>query len=191
MEPAALDYARAVYGSVLGWYESADRKAQLILTIDGVFLSFLTGTLLSSPDDVAALVDGFGPETWTLLALMGVALLGSLGAALLCVISRLHTPDELHARLAAAGVRLDDGSTYPPSAMWFFQLLAELDPVQAERRLLTVDAEFATRAVANEVLQLAPRVRVKHRLVNIGFTLSVVTLVCFLAAGVSYVIRVA
>ena len=41
-EPA-LDYTRRVYANVLGWYENADRKAQLILTANGGFLTVLAG----------------------------------------------------------------------------------------------------------------------------------------------------
>lgn len=185
------EFARDVYASVLGWYESADRKAQLILTIDGVFLSFLTGTLLSSPEEVADIVGRFRFDTWAFLGVMTGSLIASLIAALLVLVSRLYTPQELQAELDRLGVDPDDGATFGPEVLWFFQVIAELNPAAVEQRLATADREFATRAMTAQVVRLAPRVRAKHRLVNLGFLLVVVTLVCFLAAGVSYVIRVA
>ena len=47
-----LEYTRRVYESVLGWYKSADSKAQVILAIDGAFVAFLTGTIFVKPDDL-------------------------------------------------------------------------------------------------------------------------------------------
>ena len=63
----SLEYARRLYDRVLAWYESAERKAQLILTLDGLFLSFLTSSLLSKPADLRPVVERFGAETWVFL----------------------------------------------------------------------------------------------------------------------------
>src|SRR4051812_9109866 len=86
---AGLEYARRLYDRIIAWYESAERKAQLILTLDGVFLSFLTASVLTKPGDLHLIVDRFGAETWALFGLMCVALFLSIASAVGCLVSRI------------------------------------------------------------------------------------------------------
>lgn len=49
----AVDYLRKLDESLRYWYSAADTKAQVALTLNGVFLAFLTGSVLTSGDKVA------------------------------------------------------------------------------------------------------------------------------------------
>jgi hypothetical protein len=80
-----LEYARRIFDSVLDWYKNADTKAQIILTINGVFLAFLTGSIFKKQDDIGPMFSRFGGETWLLLGLMCVALTGSILSAIVCL----------------------------------------------------------------------------------------------------------
>src|SRR4051794_21903634 len=88
---AARDFARRLYDRVIAWEEAADRKAQLILTLDGVYLSWLVGSILAKPSDLRPITARFGLETWVLAALVALALVASIGCALRCLVSWLLT----------------------------------------------------------------------------------------------------
>ena len=186
-----LEYARALYERVIAWYESAERKAQLILTLDGVFLSLLTGSLLSKPDDLRPIIDTFGPDTWALFALMCVALVGSIGSAVSCLYSRIYRDTDLARFREQYDVDVDDPESYAPQAMWFFQEVAALKPEHVRARLRKAEPGFELDALAVQAVMLAGRVVQKHRLVNIGFILAGAVLVLFLLTGISYAARVA
>ena len=183
---AAVEYARRLFESVMEWYGSADTKAQVVLTIDGAFLAFLTGSIFAEPADLAPILSRFTPAIWLLLALMSLCLTGSIACALLALWSRLHTPASTDRKLASLGVRTADASTYAPEAAWFFQLVRRLDREQFARRLATVDRAFEVRALAAQIHALSANVAKKHFWVNCGFVLAGCSLVLFLGAGVGY-----
>jgi hypothetical protein len=89
-EPAgpALEYARRLYANVLDWYKLADTKAQLLLTIDGAFITIIAGAIFGNPEATSDRARQFGPETWVLLAVSALALLASVACAALCLWSR-------------------------------------------------------------------------------------------------------
>ena len=183
------DYVHAVYADVLGWYESAERKAQVILTLDGLLLGFLSASALAEPSELRPIAEQFGWETWVLLGAMVTAMLASLGVALACLWSRIYTPRALDAMLSADKVNKDDVATYGPSVMWFFQAIAHLPEANAKARLIGADVAFAIHALAEQVVRLSPKVRRKHVLVNAGFGLLVLSLILFVAMVASYVVR--
>jgi hypothetical protein len=185
------EHAQAMYDRVIGWYESAERKAQLILTLDGIFLSFLSASAFQKAGDLRETTDSFGPETWALLALMAIALLGSIVSAVTALFSRMYSDAEMEGYLERRGVQRDRPESYRPSVTWFFQDLAQLDPQALSATLLRADAGYAVSVLAENVVALARNVVKKHRFVNWGFILAGATLVFFLAALVSYVAHTA
>jgi hypothetical protein len=175
----------------MSWYESAERKAQLILTLDGIFVSFLTASLLSKPGDVRPIFERFGVETWFFFSSMLASLVLSILSAVLCLVSRLYSRRRLGAEYRRHNVNLREPATYKPEIMWFFQHVAGLRPEAVGRRLAEADEEFEREALATQIVPLARNVVAKHRLANLGFMFAGVVLVSFLGTGVSYVIRVA
>ncbi len=66
----SLDYSRRLYGNIHDWYKNADTKARILLTLAGVFLSFLTSTAFTKKNDLDSILELFGLETWILLSFM-------------------------------------------------------------------------------------------------------------------------
>lgn len=190
-DQSSVQYARRLYDRVLAWYESAERKAQLILTLDGLFLSFLTGSLLAKPTDLRPIIERFGIETWSFFSAMVAALVLSIASAVLCSISRLDSRASLQRHYSEFRVSLDDPSTYGPEVLWFFQHVAGLNPEALQARMRDVASPSEVDALAHNVVPLARNVVAKHRLANLGFLFAGLVLVLFLATGVSYAIRVA
>ena len=178
----AVAYARRLYDDVLGWYVNADTKAQVVLTIDGAFLAFITSAIFGKPDDLKDLVERFSPLTWSLLTSMTACLIGSIVSALNCLRSRIYTSAELAALIGQP----EDGGSYPPERMWFFQFVGALNDVRFLSTLRHVDAGFEIEAMAAQAQLLSRNVHEKHRAVNRGFVLGGATLVLFFLAGLSY-----
>jgi hypothetical protein len=85
----ALDYSRRLYERVIDWYKNADSKAQIILTLDGAFLTFITSSIFKNPDELSKITQRFTFYTWLFLILMCLCLVGSIIIALMCLWSRV------------------------------------------------------------------------------------------------------
>ena len=168
---------RRVYAEVREWYRVADAKGQMLLTIDGVFVTVLTATILGSPDEAGARAAVFGTDTWLLAVFTGAALLGSISCATLC----------LRSRLGKAVSRAGQG----PSDAWWFGSIARLDPAAFNTMLRSVDEDFELDALSHEISVVSRNVLVKHRWANRGWLLAAFALVGLLGTTASYLVRVA
>jgi hypothetical protein len=186
----ALEYARRIFDAALDWYKNADSKAQIILTLDGAFLAFLTDSIFRQQAELLRLLSQFGWETWLLLGLMCAALSGSILSAIICLWSRIDSREKLDEALREGGVDVKKAETYKPEYMYFFQFLSRLQASQLATRLSTLDQRFEIEALAHEIQILSGNVMKKHSWVNVGFALVGLSLLLFLSAAVSYVIRV-
>ena len=60
----AVAYIRRVYASTREWYAVAETKGQLLLTVNGIFVSILFGVLFGKLGSVnSSAAARFGPET--------------------------------------------------------------------------------------------------------------------------------
>ena len=187
---AAIEYARRLYDDVLGWYHSADTKAQVLLGLDGAFLAFLTAATFQTPEDLGKIIAKFSPWTWRLLVLMSATLITSMGAAVYCLWSRIYFRSSLDDWIKNAKTPARTATEYPPDVMWFFQHVAALDASKFRQTLNNVDSPFELNAMASQLEKLPSNVRKKHIAVDIGFAFSVATLVLFALAAGSYVVTV-
>ena len=74
-EPSpSLDYSRFLYEDVKEWYKNADMKAQILLTLMGAFVTFLTSSIFVKADDLAAITKCITPLIWGILAAMLVTI---------------------------------------------------------------------------------------------------------------------
>jgi hypothetical protein len=191
-EAAGAKYLRELEESLRYWYSAAETKAQVVLTLNGVFLAFLSGSLLTNRERLKPTVGVFGPETWGLLAGMAAALVGSIVCAVACLMARGVWPWEVNKDLAAYEVRPDRPETYRPEVTVFFAHLAELRPEPFVKQMTKeVGPEFVVRALASDHILWSKYIRTKHRWVNGAFILTGMTLGFFVGVGVSYLIRVA
>lgn len=187
--PAAIEYARRLYDDVLGWYESADVKAQVLLGLDGAFLVFLATAAFQDPDDLTKVIAKFSPWTWRLLALMSATLIISMGAAIYCLWSRIQFWSSLADWISEAKPPARGPDKYPAGVMWFFQHVAALDSDQFRDTLRDVDKRFEMDAMASQVEKLASNVKKKHIAVDLGFVLLVAALLLFTLAAASFVVN--
>jgi hypothetical protein len=185
----AVDYARRLLELVINWYNNADSKAQIILTLDGVFLTFLTSSILKSPDDIRKIIGGFGLDTWLFMILMCLCLIGSIISALMCLLSRIFLLPKRDSILRQERKKVKTAATYSPNVMLFFQTISWLDHNKFQEQLKNVDKEFEVKALASQIYHLSKRVNTKHRAVNYGFVFTGASLVFFLAVGISYVAK--
>src|ERR1700731_4421807 len=78
-------YIRRVYANTREWYAVAETKAQLLLTVNGAFVTILFGVLFGKIGDVRDVTARFGPETWTFLSIAVAALVSALTCAAGCL----------------------------------------------------------------------------------------------------------
>ena len=187
----SVAYLRRAHEAAADWYRSADAKAQIALTLDGIFVSFITGSLVTRRSDAAEIVEAFGPETWVALAGMVLAIAASLLSAVACLWSRTMSDAELRAAYTEHGVDPGRAATYRPETTLFFQHLAGLDRDELARFAPSIDEGFERTALSSQIVLLSRNVVKKHRWVNRAFALTAAGLACFLAVGASYVVRVA
>lgn len=190
----AIDDVRREFLRDLGadlryWYGAAESKAQLVLTVNGVFLTFLTTSALAGRQQLTMAMAVFGSETWVFLGSMSACLALAILSAVVCLASRGLSRAELRRRLTDLAVRPGSAATYPPELAVFFHDLSALQPDQFADRIMTCRQDFITNALATDIIEFAPYVVAKHRWVNRAFIFTGLTLAFFLCTGVSYLVR--
>ncbi len=183
-----LDYSRRLYERVIDWYKNADSKAQIILTLDGAFLTFITSSIFKSPDELSNITQRFTFYTWLFLALMCSCLVGSIIIALMCLWSRVFISAKRDEALLLEKEKIKGSERYSPNLMLFFKTISWLDHDKFQAQLIGIDKEFEIKALASQSYLLSKRVYVKHLLINAGFILAAASLIFFLAGGISYVV---
>jgi hypothetical protein len=153
-EPLALSYCRVVYAETLAWYRVADAKGQLLLTLDGIFITVLAGVVLTAPKDLIARKLDVGWTTWTLPTMTAIATVASVACALGCLHSRLtnsslraHT-DEFLIPGAVLG--------YRPAVTFWFGTLAGLDRHLATDMLRSADPDFELDVLSEQICYWRP-----------------------------------
>jgi hypothetical protein len=179
-EKQPLKYINAIYAHAEHWYENADRKAQIVLVLDGAFLGFITNQAFT-------ITLSFGPATTMLLALMALSLAASILSAILCLHPRLHAErGKTEAMLIDEIGTHDTAEPIPARLSWFFGYLAQLDQERVARQLQNVDDSFAAEALAHEAAKLSRNVLQKHIWANRAFLFVSLSLIFLLLATASY-----
>ena len=187
----SLKYTQRLWGNILDWYNNADTKAQILLTLASVFLGFLASTAFTKKSDLRPIVDLFGIETWILLSFMTAFLIAAIISALLCLRSRMEDPEEIVNHLHDIVVDIEGKERQWPETMWFFGMIAQLkDRRRFQSRLHEFTEEDELQALSSQIFIVSKNVLKKHKWVNRGFLFITLTLLAFLASSVSYVARV-
>ena len=179
-------YIRRVYASTREWYAVAETKAQLLLTVNGAFVTILYGVLFGKLGDIRAVTARFGPETWTFFGVAVAALMSALACAAGCLWSFHGRAKEEFAYL---GVNPDDPATYRPEVLWYFGHLARLRLDAVVETLRKADQNFEAETLSYNVVDLSVKVLRKHRLANVGWALTALSLIALIAAGTSFFVR--
>ncbi len=184
---ADAEYVRRVYERALDWYKVAETKAQLLLTVNGVFVTVVFGIVSGRLGEAHEFADILGVETWVFFLTSTGALLGAVTCAAACLWSQ-HGKNikEAFARL---GVDPDTPASYRPEVLWYFGHLANLRIESAAAMISQADRRFEITALSYNVVQLSGIVLRKHRLVNAGWALTALALILLIGGGVSVFIR--
>ena len=185
-----LTYVRRAYDHVFEWYKVADSKAQLLLTLDGAFVTILTGTVFAKPEEAAAFVRVLG-EASLLLMLEALLISGSILCGLLCLYSRLS-----HSRLSHIQSDLQVEPllprTFKPQIAWWFGIIASVAQAAHDsgsllsQYLKDIDPETERVIMSNEIVQLSRNVLYKHRWVDRGWILASLALINLTVIGSLY-----
>jgi hypothetical protein len=182
-----IEYVRRVYERAIDWYKVAETKAQLLLTVNGVFVTVVFGVNSGNMADARQFAGVLGVETWVFLLCFICALIGAVTCAAACLWSQHRkTLKETFPRL---GVDPGAPSTYRPEVLWYFGHLAHLKMEPAAAMISRADRDFEIKALSYNVVHLAGIVLRKHRLVNAGWALTALALIFLIAAGVSIFVR--
>jgi hypothetical protein len=189
----ALEYARRLYANVLDWYKLADTKAQLLLTVDGVFVTVLAGAVLGDPQETSDRVQRFGPETWALLGAAALALLLSVACAALCLWSRSGLGGAAIRRLMQRELGVDPGrrASYSPEVAWWFGMIATLEPRHIAATIKDADERFERDALVAQIVVLSRNVLRKHTWVNRGWALAAAGAGSVVVLTATYLVRLA
>lgn len=184
---SALNYSTLLFANVVDWYKNADAKAQIILTLDGALVAFLTTSIFKSPIELSLITHSLTRGTWLLLTAMCCCLAGSIVSALICLWSRVFLGIKRDSILGRERAKIKAGAkVYSPNVMLFFKTISWLDHDAFQEQLGTMDTAFQIKALASQAYLLSKRIYVKHVWVNAGFVLAGASLILFLASGVSY-----
>lgn len=187
---ARTEYARRVYDRAMDWYKVAETKAQLILTVNGVFVTIGFGIVSAKPDDANVPTQNLGLETWAFLAVAVSALAGAIGAAATSLLSRhRHNIKADFKRLDIDIENEKKRSPYPVESLWYFGHLGSLPFRRAVNSFDQIDEDDEFKILTFHVVGLSRVVLRKHRLINAGWLLTSVALLSLLAAITSYAIR--
>ncbi|HEX3960041.1 MAG TPA: Pycsar system effector family protein [Trebonia sp.] len=182
---ANVEYLRHMYGSTRAWYTASETKAQLLLAVNGVFVTVLFGLLFGRSIGTRSEVSQFKADTWVLIGVTAMCLVGAVSCATLSLWS-------LHGRAEAefAELEVEPGipSSYRPEVLWYFGHIAHLQPDIVKDKLRTVDRQFEIDTLSYHVVDLAIKVFRKHRWVNAGWAFTALGLVALVIAGVSFFI---
>jgi hypothetical protein len=186
----SVEYIRRVFDHNLFWYKNADAKAEIILTLDGVFLGFVTSLIFINQIDLIEILRRFTSLSWLCLGLMVVCLTGSIVSSIICLWSRIP----MFVRRAQKnyfvknGIDVNNMKTYLPETTFFFQKISWLEPTIYQKYMLSTGKKFEISALALDVHVLSKNVLKKHKWVDIGFFLTGLSLLCFLAFSISYLL---
>src|SRR3984885_7305370 len=74
-------YVRNLYANTRQWYTTAERKAQLLLTVNGSFITIVFGALFSRDNGVRTGAVHFGTDTRVLLGIFVATLASAIACA--------------------------------------------------------------------------------------------------------------
>jgi Family of unknown function (DUF5706) len=171
-----LDYLLKQYETVLGWYKQSEEKASFLMTLNTLAVGVVNGLVFIGADNIRTVRSFYAWPIWILLALSGLALVGSFLFILRAMWPRHHAIDN---------------SLQHRERIWFFGDIASMTREEHREALANWterDLE-ATLVTGNHIL--ARNVWIKHEALNRAIALTIVALILLFALGVAYGIAVA
>ena len=181
----SVEYARSLYDDVVHWYDNADTKAQVLLTLVGAFTAFLTSSAIIGADELKTITRCMSPLVWGVLLLMAAMVALAVLAGLACLWSRIRLTPETEQAIARTETDLKHRT--PGRVIGFFGTLRRLRKERFVTDLQGLDQDYELQIRAAQIHALSGRVYWKHVSVNIGFVSGGLSLLLFLLAAGLYV----
>jgi hypothetical protein len=191
-EPAdvvGLEYARKLYASITGWYTDTHGRAQIILTVDGAFITLLAGVVVAKEADLRPTLSVFGVETWISLAVMALGFAISTASALSALIPLRLSPKRIRADYDELARSDEQHHRDPPSSvMWYSQFIIQMGQEDFISRVSRMSDDHERDALAQEVYLLSRRLRRKYRALFVAYLGTGVAVLALLFAASDYVV---
>jgi hypothetical protein len=187
----SLEYSRFLYEDIKYWYKNADDKAQILLTLMGVFIAFLTSSVFVKSDDLELLLDSIDQTIWVLLIIMLVTVALAVICGLMCLWSRVPIHKYAWIEPKKVEIAAEDQPVISGSQIGFFATLIKLDKnlFQSRFRKFHLNDEVDIRL--EQTYYFSRNVYKKHILLDLGFFFAVASLLLFFFAGAFYIKNVA
>jgi len=192
------DYLTRLNTLTVDWYKVADAKGQLLLTLDGAFVTIVATTVFAAPDELDSRLKVAGPIGQTLIVLAAGSIAFSIVCALLCLHSRISSSQLTRITHDEMAVRPSDASTYHAGIAGWFGHIATISksklpatasgtagPILATY-LQGIGRDQERTVLALGIVALSSNVLEKHRWVNRGWLLAGVSLLALVGFGLSY-----
>lgn len=170
-----LDYLFKQYENVLGWYKQSEEKAKFLVTLNTVVVGVVNGLVFVGADKVREVGRVYTIPIWVLLALSGVALVGSYVFILRTLWPRHHALD----------VSLKNSER-----MWFFGDVASMTRQDYGTAIAECSNEDIEQTMIAQNHILAGNVWTKHEAINWAIVFTIVALILLFALGVAYGIAI-
>lgn len=183
----SLEYSRFLYDDVKDWYKNADTKAQILLTLMGAFVTFLTSSLFVKANDLLEITTYITPMIWGVLVTMLGTITLAVISGLACLWSRV--PLHRYAWKEPEDDEFDDEKQSPivGRQVGFFATLIKLNKKRFKSHLEQIEQEDEVEIRLEQIYYFSRNVYKKHFYLDIGFILAAASLLLFLLAGALYV----
>jgi hypothetical protein len=171
-----LDYLFKQYENVLGWYKQSEEKAKFLVTLNTLVVGVVNGLVFIGADKVRTVGLLYTGPIWVLLALSGIALVGSY-----LFILRAMWPRH----------RSHDASLPKSERMWFFGDVASMTRQDYGEVMVEWTERDVERTMIAQNHILSENVWTKHEALDWATACTIVALILLFALGVAYGIAVA
>jgi hypothetical protein len=186
-----LAYTKALYTNIIDWYKDVQTRAQLLLTLDGAFVTILSGVIFAKGTDLQAATENFGLETWMFLGALGLSF-GFSGLFTILALMPLGLNEnriwERFEKTMQEDARA--GRTPPTSVMWYSQFVQRVGRDNFLRDSAKIGDREEQAALASQIFALSERLGRKYRWVFYGYVGAGAALLMLLLTVGSYLIRI-
>ena len=176
----AVDLTRKIYDEAMGWYKSAENKAQILLGVLGTFTGIMTAIILGKPNETKEILDNIH---WPALIALGLALLAIVYGVFAChnCLRSRHQSEDRDKGLDGKGI-------YPPFRLMFFGFHTSHEPERLYNSLINVrDESDEIRVYSSQIIKLSKNVAEKHKWVNRGFISISISIILLLLTTVLHI----
>lgn len=171
-----LDFLFRQHEALIGWYKQSEEKGKFLVGLNTLVVGVVNGLVFVGAEKVKAVRSVYTAPIWILLALSGLALIGSYLWILRAMWPRHHAHE----------ISLSDSQK-----LWFFGDIAPMSPEKHQAIMSTWNEQTLEATMIAQNYILSKNVWDKHEALKWAIALSIGALMLLLALGVMYGFAVA